>query len=246
MSFAPGGAGNPLDVLTIVSNLFFILSAVTAWMGEIWVLVALYVLIIINSSMYHACNSFASLCVFPSLTHRMMDFFFAQLTIPATMFTLILFPRARRNIQTMSFIGMAFAIFLVQQAVGESIYIQLAIAVGAIGGIVLYWIIYAGHAARTTGKFTLPPYDWGHLIMGVVLTATACALYATEMQYHLLYWAVHSVWHGVAAMGQVFVILARPPDPEHEYTLLNVNIVSRRIRTPPRRYVHDAPQSRVQ
>lgn len=247
MSHAPGGVGNPLDILTIVSNVFFLLSAVQAWIGEIWVLVALYVLIVINSSMYHACNSFAHTCVFPSLTHRMMDFFFAQLIIPATAFTLILMPRKLRGLQTMSFIFIAFVIFTIQQAVGESIYIQMAIAIGSLVAILVYWLIYAVHQASTTYTMSLPPYDWGYLLMGVSCTATACSLYASEMQYHLLYWAVHSCWHAIAAYGQIFIIKCRPSDPDNKYVVLNgpVANVSASSISKRRQFVHTAPKARV-
>ena len=243
MSYAPGGAGNPADVLTIISNLFFLFPAIQAWMGQVWVLVMLYVLIIVNSSMYHACNSFASLCVFPSLTHRMMDFFFAQLIIPATAFTLILMPKALRGLQTMTFIAIAFVIFVIQIAVGESIYIQMGIALGSLAAIVLYWIIYATKAAATEGAFAFPPYDWGHLLMGICMTATACSLYASEMQYHLLYWAVHSCWHAIAAYGQVFILMCRPMDVTQEYAVLNAPTASRLVAS---RVRHSTPKSRVQ
>lgn len=252
MSLAPGGAGNPLDIFTIVSNVFFILAAVQAWLGEIWVLVMLYALIVVNSSMYHACNSFANLCVFPSLTHRMMDFFFAQLIIPATAFTLVLMPKSLRWLQTMSFIGIAFVIFTIQIAVGESIYIQMAISIGSLCAIALYWIIYATRTAAMYGKFCLPPYDWGYLAMGIYCTGTACGLYAAEMQYHRLYWAVHSCWHAIAAYGQVFIIKCRPPDPDHEYAVLNESASSASAPTliggslaARKRIVHMAPTARV-
>ncbi len=253
MSQAPGGAGNPADVLTIISNIFFILPAIQAWMGKVWVLVMLYVLIIVNSSMYHACNSYASLCVFPSLNHRMMDFFFAQLIIPATAFTLILMPNSLRGLQTMSFIALAFTIFVIQIAVGESIYIQMGIALGSLGAIVVYWIIYGSRQAINEGAFTLPPYDWGHLTMGICMTGIACSLYSSEMQYHLLYWAVHSCWHAIAAYGQVFILMCRPPDPEGEYAVLNsvvggaaTHSYAAASRVPAHyRFTHKAPKSRV-
>jgi hypothetical protein len=216
MSTGPGGAGNPLDIFTILSNLAFLPAAIQAGINGIWILFCVHLLIIVNSSMYHACNSFAHLCVFPSLVHRYSDFFFAQLILPATAFTLILVPRKYKGVQTVLFITFAFLIFISQRVFGESFVIQVLVAGISLLMIGIYWIIHAVQSFQKTGATSLPPYDWGHFTMAIGLSAVACSLYATEMQYHLFYWGTHSCWHGDAGMGQFFFLLARPSSSSME------------------------------
>ncbi len=212
----------------------------------------MYLLIIVNSSMYHACNSFTAHCVMPSLVHRMLDFFFAQLIIPATAFTLILVPKAWKGAQTMIFISMAFCILLTQLIAGESIFIQGSIAAVSFGMIAIYWTAYASHSAYTTGTFCLPQYDWGHFGTGIAMTCIACSLYASEMQYHRFYWAIHSCWHCDAAFGQVFLMMCRPKDDADEYAVLDARMLDAKIASTTNisngikhRIVHNAPKSRV-
>lgn len=242
-------SGNIEDVATIVSNLAFLFAAIQAWRQKIWILVMMYLLIIVNSSMYHTCNSFSSLCMLPSITHRMLDFFFAQLIIPATVFTLILVPKAWKGAQTMLFISLAFCVLMIQLFAGESIFIQGSIAIVSLALLSLYWFVYASYQRYTVGIFQLPAYDWGHFGTGFAMTCMACSLYASEMQYRRLYWAIHSCWHCDAAFGQVFLMLSRPKDEKDEYAVLDTQMLDAKPwpapKTTKQRVIHKAPKSRI-
>ena len=85
------------DVLLVVSNLAFLISAAQAAYEYKYspnprvrkreltlIAIANYLGILLASSTYHLCNSFSATCLFDAATHKSIDFFFAQLIIPLT------------------------------------------------------------------------------------------------------------------------------------------------------------------
>lgn len=199
------------DVFTIVSNLGFLFPfALAVHYG--YVLVAFDLMAQMLFSMgYHTCNSYSGACLGLSpLVWRYGDFFWAQYMIFRTALILIHFPN--RWVRPALMLTAGGVLFMVQRWVGESTWLQLGVAFVAFGGLLIYWIIYALNAHAQGKKSLLPPYRWLFVWLGFALSALACSLYVTEMLNHRLYWAIHSVWHMDAALGQFFILLAWPPN----------------------------------
>jgi hypothetical protein len=217
-----------LNIFTIVSNLWFIFPAIGAAMQDEWTTFMVPILIIINSSMYHACNSFSSTCVFDAVIHREYDFFFAQLTIPLITLNVIEFKPGYYGLKRVLLISAAYIISVLQNTVGESSYVQLGIAGVCILLIIVYWIGYALYKQYTTGKMSLPDYNWDLFAVGIGLTGVACSLYSTEMQAPRLYWAIHSCWHADAALGWTFMqLIHKWQDPNAEFAALDRKVGQR-------------------
>jgi len=210
--------------------------------------------------MYHTCNSFPGHCLIEAVWHRHLDFFFAQLLIPVITLHLVQFSAWWAFLERILLLTAAFVIFMVQLAVGESIYIQMVISAVCLAGLVAYWIVYAVWNAYKNPEegLKLPDYHWENLGWGIGLLAIACSLFGAQMQYHLIYWAVHSCWHVNAGMGLLFVMLSKDKPEGAEYKSLDVELVGdgaaqRRHHPLPQRvsqlrlgvYQHETPKSRV-
>ena len=165
--------------------------------------------------MYHACNSFEGHCVLNANFHRQLDFFFAQFVIPATALYIIIFPKEYAFLERILLILFAVSIIIVQATVGEVFMAQLGIVGVAFGIMLAYWIGYAIWSWAVKKTPNLPDYEWEYFAWGIALTGIASALFATELQNHNLYWAVHSCWHTLAAMGQYFILCIRPAAPRY-------------------------------
>lgn len=205
------------DVLTIISNVAFLLPACEAAYKGKWTRFSIYILIVVASSMYHTCNSYPGSCALPSETLRHLDFFFAQLLIPLTALYVIHFSARWAFLERIFIVAFAFGIFLVQMLIGESIYIQMIVASISFAIIVAYWTGYGIVYAR------LPYYNWDWLIMGLGFTAVACSLFVTQLQYHLLYAYTHSCWHTIAALGQYYLLLSCKTDPTAKFKSLDAH-----------------------
>lgn len=215
------------DVLTIISNFVFLVPMVEAFRRHRWTRAMIYASIIVFSSMYHACNSYRDRCVFDANFHRQLDFFFAQFVIPATALYIICFPHGWEFLERILLILFVVAIVLVQATMGEVFVAQLGITAVAFGFIVLYWVGYAIWKWMNKKKLGvsdndgdnkyryLPDYHWEPFAWGIALTGVASALFATELQNHNLYWAVHACWHSLAAMGQYFILQIKQAAPRY-------------------------------
>jgi hypothetical protein len=232
-----------MDVVTIVSNAVFLVPAAEAVYKRRWTRFMIYLLVLVCSTMYHACSAFNSACVFDALTHRRLDFFFAQLIIPVSALYVVYFTPQWRFLERIFTIAFAFVILILLLTVGDSMYVQMALAGGALAIILVYWIGYAA----SSGGGHMPPYEWDYFGMAIALTAASCVLYATQLQYHLMYAWVHACWHSLAAMGQFFFLLIREVEEGAELMSLDANVsdggapnvfIMTRIR-------HHPPQSRI-
>ena len=134
-------AGGAEEVLPILSNFVFLLPAAEAVYMRRWTRFMIYLLIIINSSMYHACSGFSNACAFDAITHRHLDFFFAQLIIPLTALYIIDFPEKWAFLERILIIAFAFVIFITQVLWGESNLIQIVLAIISLVIILVYWTI---------------------------------------------------------------------------------------------------------
>lgn len=197
-----------LDVFTIISNLWFIAPAIKATNKRRITRACFYWGIVINSSIYHTCNSFEGACFLSASTHRKYDFFFAMMQIPLTALYFVYFPEEETHLERFLIFLFALGVSYVQNLVEDSLYVQLVLTGLALAIMIIYWIIYA---SQNKGKF--PPYNWEAFSNGVVLTAVSCVLYASEMINHDMYWAIHSVWHIDAANAQYWLLDIREAAP---------------------------------
>lgn len=207
-------------VLLVYSNLAFVLPAIQSVNLHRWTMAGLYVLMILASSFYHACNNWAGDCVLDSNVLRKTDFFFAQLLIVTTALYLIQFSPHWAFVERWLILFAAVALFIVEVTMDEPFMAQVIIAGAAFALIVAYWIGYACVAsANATTEVPkrinpyFPPYDWEAFALGVALTALACVLFATQIAWHLGYPWVHCIWHTVAALGQFWILCTRKAAP---------------------------------
>jgi len=212
------------DVLLIVSNLAFLVPAVTAVYlyrrvkQDLIFLVAaaIYVCVLLASATYHSCNSFSATCLFDAATHKGIDFFFAQLVIPLSTVLLIYFPGAWNSIPWWFMVFMAGLLFVLEITVGEGFIVQMSLALACFVVLTVYWIGHAAYTKRSTGRAAMPLYNWSDFVMAIMLTFVAISLFSTQMQWHSGYWAIHSDWHVIGALGQYFLLttkIAPPPPP---------------------------------
>ena len=200
------------EVLLVYSNLAFLLPAIQAVDLHHWTLAAIYLLMILASSFYHACSCWSGNCVLPANILRKQDFFYAQLLIVITALYLIQFTPKWAFIERWLIIAAAVALFIVEVTMNEPFAAQVIIAGIAFALIVAYWI---GYSATGPKGARFPPYDWESFALGVGLTAMACVLFATQREWHLGYPWVHPIWHTLAAFGQFFILRTRKPVPRN-------------------------------
>jgi hypothetical protein len=197
------------DVFTIISNLAFLLPAYEAFWRNRVTRGMVYLLIVVASSMYHVCNSFHGACFGVSPTvWRSGDFFFAQLVIPLVALYVVQFPHTGYwyLAEPILIILFAVGIALGQVYFGTTLYVQLVLCIISLSLILVYWILFAIYRCRMGRDRWLPDYNWPYFVVAIGLAGVSASLFTAEMQSHLAYWAVHSVWHVCAAFSQFFLL----------------------------------------
>jgi hypothetical protein len=221
------------DVVTIISNVAFLLPSVQSAILRHWTRACLFFLMIFASSFYHACNSFPGNCYLDANIHRKLDFFFAQWLIPVTALYIIKFKGAWCFLERVLIIATGLILFIVEAVSNEPFMIQVLLAGLSFLAIIVYWIGFAIYTKKFEGKARIPTYDWEAMVYGVGCTALACVLFATQRMWHQGYPWVHSIWHILAALGQYWILMTRP-EKGPIYPVLDKKIF-RRIK-----YDHDA------
>ena len=188
------------NILPILSNVFFLGPAFQAAEYMIWPLVVVYLAMMFVSGAHHLCVAFSA-CAFSPVFHQKMDFFFAQWLMVIAAIYLIRMPLRWASSLAMV-IGLA--IVIMEYVFDEPFFLQLMI--GGVAALLLgtYW----GWCLTVESRF--PRYHTLNLLKGLLLSALACSLFATQKSWPSGYDYVHSVWHAVAAMGQVFILRAVP------------------------------------
>lgn len=230
-----------MDIWLILSNLPFLLPAVKSAQLHRFTRAAVYFLMMLASGFYHTCNSFASACVFEAQTHRKIDFFFAQLIIPVTALYIVKFAPRWHFLERWLIILFAVVIFVVELVTEEPFVIQLIVGLISVGMIAIYWTYFGYRKYQfekkrgfTHPSFGIPNYDWEPFSMGICLSVLACSLFATQKEWHIGYWAIHSVWHTLAAFGQYYILCIRDAAPRFaalDKSIPNYETVSHRLRT---------------
>ena len=191
-----------VDIWLVVSNLAFLIPAIRASEYARRTRAALFYLIVIFSGTYHTCRSNGNLCIFTLQQHQLMDFFFAELTIPLTALYLIPFTTAYVWVERWAIIAFAILIFILQLYTEGNIMVQVVIVLISSAVVIGYWV----------SQRRLPvSYNWVYLQRGLVLTSLSVALFAIQGRYMQGYWAIHSDWHVLGALGQNYILQSRPP-----------------------------------
>lgn len=200
------------DALTVVSNFAFVVPLVEAYGRGYVDMAAVYLFIVICSSMYHTCNSFYGACAGlpPHVLHH-LDFFFAQLIIPQTALFIVHVPQEWQRLKRMALLLVAFVIFLTLQFFEATLMIQIIIGGVSFLFIALYWLVYA-----LMHNGDLPPYDWNYFSMAIGLTSVSVSLFVVQMSMPSFYWANHSSWHVLAAWSQYWLLQIWGPIPAKE------------------------------
>lgn len=199
--------------MTIVSNLSFLKTMLTAWCKREYTTMVLFLGILISSAMYHSCYAFSSTCHLDPLTYQAFDFFFAQMILPVTALNIVRFDGRWIWLKHLAILAFGIVIGFAQNKLGYSIYIQLIITLVSVAIIVGYWVGYnVVRKARATKenpyKWQVVPdiYKWQPFGYGIGLSGIACALFSIQMSSHLLYWIIHSCWHICGAVAQDFIL----------------------------------------
>ncbi len=233
------------EALPILSNGAFLLPACEAWHRGRYTRFMINLLIIVSSSMYHACYAFDSACHLSPTLYRALDFFFAQLTIPLTALYIVRFPSPRYAwIERVAIITFGFCIAIVQATLGQTMYIQMVIVFVSLCIIMTYWLVYQSFHHHLGGGLIPDIYNWRYFGPAISLSCISCVLFATQTQTPSYYWAIHSVWHVTAAMSQ-YALLRIHKDPDDQpqppsYVVLDYPVRSRVVTIR-----HVTPRSRI-
>lgn len=192
------------DIWLTLSNLLFILPAFESiWRGR-FTRFFVYISIIFFSSSYHMCDSFPLTCFFSFEIHIKLDFFFAQLVIPLSALYLI-------NFGYFSFIE-KWSIYIYAIAIAVTLLLDMdqRIAQFLISGsafiiLIFYWVI-----------FGFPRYNYINLSLGISMTVLAVCLFFIQDKFVSYYWASHSLWHVLGALGQFFLLKAKNKQPVYK------------------------------
>jgi hypothetical protein len=207
-----------LNLFPVLSNLFLLIPFVTAVLLQIKKIPNVHTLVFAAfilftecfvSLTYHVCL-FSNYCLFPFTTLGYLDFFFAQLFIVYLAIYIIHFPHGYAWLEwTFVFTG-CFLIVIMQIILPGELSVQAGIVICAIAIVFIYWIVYAG----TWGNGKIPPYDWYNFTLGFVCLAISTMMFSFQNIYPSLYWAEHSIWHFLAAMGFHFILLIKDVNVE--------------------------------
>lgn len=181
-----------------VSNLFFLVPSVRAFLLNDWLRGILLALTTFFSFTYHLCDPYiysdAGVCIFSVSTHHNLDFFFSQLLIPATILLFIYFPSKLLEYIVLTAFGVFIGFTL---HVDNILYIIIAIASGL---LLMYWIVYSAINKK------IVQYRWTNVVLGLILVSIAVLLFVIDMLPNNSYFIEHSLWHILIAYG-IFILL---------------------------------------
>jgi len=195
-----------VDMLTVYSNLFLLIPAVTAYYLNRRLRSIIYVFMCIFSALYHLCDSF-EICLFSFEFHHNLDFFFAEFLIILGGLYLVEFtPRTQWIEYWLIFTG-ALIIVILQGVLPGELSVQAGITAVVFFGVVIYWIVYKNEFGH------IPKYDWSNLTLGLALTSGSIILFSVQNVWYQGYWGVHSLWHTAAAIGQHYILMCKKKVP---------------------------------
>lgn len=196
-----------VDVTLMLSNLVFLITAYKAFKQNEYLFAWHYFWATWASFLYHMCLSF-NVCIFTPQTMHHIDFFFAQMTIVVAGLLFIYFSKRYKWVKTGLYMLGAILIVTLQATVTAQLYVQGAVVLLVFLLIIIYWIAYS---QSRVGNGRIPPYNITMLRLGLLLSVGATSLYAGQEMDISMYWAIHSIWHMMAAMGQIYLLQMKPP-----------------------------------
>lgn len=209
-----------IDIFLVLSNLVFFIPAYRAVKYRRWTRAAIYFSIVFVSGMYHTCRSYSGLCIFNFKVHYDLDLFFAQLCIPLAVLYLIDFPIWYQWVERWLLFVFAFVIFVLQMFTGGALQVQLVLIGGSFIVLGAWLLLFKNKNLN---------YDWVMLERGIILTAMSTSLFTIQDRYMQGFWAVHSLWHVLAAFGQYYILAVKPKAPVYAAIDKKVNFVFRNI-----------------
>jgi hypothetical protein len=209
------------QILPIISNLAFVAPMLRAIVRGHYTRAAIYALIPFTSGSYHACDAYASACLFSFPFHRQLDFFFAELIIPLSALYLVIWGDWA-PVERFLIVGFAVALAILQYALPTSDFVVQGIVVAtAIVIVAIYWTVYAamacGRAQKCVAAF--PEYSWPDLLLFVTLATTSIVMFSVQNYMYYDYDWIHSLWHCLAAFGQWYLLAAKPSTMDHRVPL---------------------------
>jgi hypothetical protein len=204
-------------VLTILSNLSFLLAIVASWTHGRIISFGVFIAAMFISATHHACDWFDA-CLLPYKVNQLADFSLATILVPLTVIRFIYW---RKNddprivgldapwAETLTFIYFAL-LTVVSVVYTDGGMISQCIIMGA--SILLLAVYFVAYSARFKA---MPKYEWKSLSIGVFLTLMAVALFELQELMPSIYAYIHSEWHLLAGVGQAWVIISRRKLPRY-------------------------------
>lgn len=191
---------NWVGLLPVVSNLWFILPAVRAFLWGNHGLTVSFGLVLFTSTSYHLCKHYSMLCLFEYSEHLKLDFVLAFVALPLLSFNFIYWPRRYRYWSWWCYLMSFFSVALLVSFVEPDILVQSIIVISSFVIIVTYWsIFYYIHRK-------LPYYNWNQLVMGLGCSFLGVAFFLNQNFYPEGYPYLHFMWHTLVAIGSFFFI----------------------------------------
>jgi len=193
-----------IDVLTILSNLAFIIPTIGAAKQRRWTRAFVYFLMIWASFTYHLCDSFDA-CLFTFNEHHFIDFFFAQFLIFLSGLYFVEYSPKYPYAERFLIITSAIIVVILEITLGGELIVQGAIVGVVLFGILVYWII----------RGSVPKYNMKYLALGVTLTSLSVTLYVYQNILPQSYWSIHSLWHLGGSLGQYYLLFIKRAAPRY-------------------------------
>jgi hypothetical protein len=128
------------------------------------------------------------------------DFFFAETLIVIAGLYLIHFSPEYGFIEWIMILLYLIVIFVLQIALPGELYVQAGLIGSIVIILVVYWFI-----------FGIPNYEWFSLAMGTIFLSLSAILFTYQVCYPEGYWAIHSLWHVLGALGITFIFYTKEP-----------------------------------
>lgn len=217
-------------VFLSLTNVFFLVPFVEAIYKYRWTRAFVYLVLVFASGIYHACFSSMSLCLFDHGTHQDLDFFLSYLLVPLSALYFVDFTLKWAFVERWLILSFSLAIFITHTQVpfSEQTTVQYILVGVSLFIVLVYWVAYYEREGH------LPPYNWGYVVLSIlfVLGSFVFFIWPSILGYD----ASHSIWHTLAAFGQLFILRIRKTNPKARYAALdaNINVFPQSVRPIPR------------
>lgn len=195
------------SVFLILSHIFIIPSILWTWKRKkrLWIEFSILVLIFTWSSCYHICYQ-TKYCFLQYNLHRQSDHYFAQLSVPLTLFYLGCVDKV--YIKGLFFIFITQADFVFSAMYGAGTMLKIAICTVTLFVVSIYLIF----RKCVYKKIVFRHFDWIDAILGITLGLLGFLFFELSPLNSKNYYIGHSLWHLLSFLGSYFVFESRNPD----------------------------------